>query len=208
MINLLIADDQQIFLDGLRLVLEKNENFKVIGEAKDGNKVIDFLQKKSVDIVLLDIDMADGMDGIETTKMIKKNFSNTKILILSSYCTKQFVTKLMNLGASGYLLKNCDKNELFMAINNVYVGKSHFGLKVLDQIVGLPLVEEEKLLTERQIEIMCKVAAGKSTAEIAEDLNIAEVTVSTHRRALLAKLELKNAAQLTYYAIKNGYAKM
>jgi len=160
--------------------------------------------------VLLDIDMSHETDGIEVTKIIKKKFSNTKVLILSSYCHKRFVTKVMNLGAHGYLVKNCNKKELFMAINNVYIGKSHYGLKVLDQLVGAPIYceEEEELLTKREIEIMCKVAEGKTTAEIAKELNIAIVTVNTHRKNILTKLELKNAAQLTYYAIQNGYVEI
>ena len=145
MINILLADDHKILLDGLKAFLQTNSNINIVGEALNGIQVLDILKEHKVDVAVLDIEMPE-MDGVETTKQIKKCFPNTKVLILSMYKEKAIIIKLMEMGASGYILKNRSKEELIEAINRVYAGDAHFGIEVLNTITNAP--KETKLLAE------------------------------------------------------------
>lgn len=207
MINILLADDHKILLDGLKAFLQKNSNINIVGEALNGIQVMEILKEHKVDVAVLDIEMPE-MDGIETTRQIKKDFPNTKVLILSMYKEKAFILKLMEIGASGYILKNKSKEELIEAINRVYAGDAHFGIEVLNTIANAP--KETKLLaelTKREKEILCLVAEGYTSQEIADKIFIAVTTVNTHRRNLLQKIDVTNDNQLVRFAIKQGYIK-
>jgi len=209
MIKVLLADDHQMFIDGMKVYLDKYDHIEIVGEANNGEQVLDILESTSVDVVVLDIEMPE-MDGIETTKFIRKNYTNTKVLILSMYDEKEFIIKLMSHGASGYILKNKSKEELLTAINNVAEGRTHYGLEIMNQVIAVSKLnkDEDIQLTEREIEVLQKVAEGYSSKEAATALNISETTVNTHRRNIMAKLELPNATHLVRYAIKNGYVKL
>ena len=207
--TVLLADDHQMFIDGMKVYLEKYDHIQVVGEANNGEAVIDFLEINQVDIVVLDVEMP-GMNGIETTKYIKKNHPKTNVLILSMYEKKEFIIKLMRYGASGYILKNKSKEELLSAINNLADGRTHYGLEIMNHAIAVSSIDEddEIQLTEREIEVLQKIAEGFSSKEAAELLNISETTVSTHRRNIMAKLEVPNATHLVRYAIKHGYVEL
>ncbi len=211
MIKVLLADDQKMFMDGMRSFLEKESDIEIVGEAINGDEVINFLNKQSdVDVVILDVEMPIK-DGIETTKIIKKDirFKKMKILILTMYNEKNFIVKLLEAGADGYILKNKSKEELVQAIHNVNRGQPHFGLEVLNQARSTSSNLEKKIeLTEREVEVLCLIAEGKTTREIAALLYISEPTVNTHRRNLLRKLEFPNDKYLVRYAIKQGFVKL
>lgn len=208
MIKVILADDHPIFLDGMKVYLEKYNHIQIVGEANNGEEVLTLLEMQPVDIVVLDIGMPK-LDGIETTKFIGKKYPNTKVLIVSMHGKKEFIIKLMKYGAAGYILKNKTKEELLTAINNIAVGKTHYSLEIINQAVSLDFHsdEEEVFLTDREIEILKKITEGHSSKKIAELLYITETTVSTHKRNIQKKLKLPNTAQLVRYAIRNGYIK-
>jgi len=209
MIKLLLADDHQMFIDGMRSFLEKYKDIEIVAEANNGNQVLKILETEAIDIVVLDITMPE-LDGIETTKIIRQKYQNTKVLILSMYDNKDFIIKLIRNGAAGYILKNKTKEELYTAIQNVAAGRTHYGLEIMTHAIAVSQHEEEEevQLTEREIEVMVKVAEGLSSKDAAEKLHISETTVNTHRRNIMSKLSLNNATQLVRYAIKNGYVKL
>ena len=154
-------------------------------------------------MVVLDIRMPE-LNGIETTKIIKKEYPNTKVLILTMYNQKDFIMQLMRVGASGYILKNKSSEELLMAIHNIHKGHSHYGLEILNTATSISNTTEEVNLTKREEEVLILIAEGQTTKEISAKLNIAEPTVNTHRRNLLQKLEVPNDKYLVRYAIKHG----
>lgn len=211
MIKVLIADDQQLFLDGMKVLLNQEKDIEIVGTALNGDEVMAILKKHpETNVVVLDVEMPEK-DGIETTREIKNDaiFRNVKILALTMYNRKDFIVKLMQIGVNGYILKNKSKLELVQAIHNVYNGKPHFGLEVLDMATSLNTKLEKKVeLTEREEEVLCLIAEAKTTRQIAEKLHISEPTVNTHRRNLLRKLEFSNDKHLVRYAIKHDLIKL
>lgn len=207
MIKILIADDHQMFIDGLKAMLSIEKNITVVGEALNGKQVIQFLKNQPVDIVVLDIEMPQ-MDGIETTKTILSEFPATKVLILTMYNDRSFIMNILEVGASGYILKHRSKEELVVALNSIYQGRTHYG----DDVMQTAVSRSQKVniavqFTKREKEILVKIGECKTTNEISEDLFIAPSTVETHVRNLLNKLELSNRMHLVKYAVENGYTK-
>jgi Response regulator containing a CheY-like receiver domain and an HTH DNA-binding domain len=209
MIRILLVDEQQMFLDGIRALLEKYSDIEVVGTANNGEQALKILNIMTVDVVVMDINMS-GMNGIEATKLIREKYEKTKVLILSMSKKKEFIIKLIEHGATGYILKNKGKEELLMAIQNVAVGKSHYGLEVLDHAVSVSNIDRgsEVVLTEREREVLILIAEGYSSREISSSLYISEATVNTHRRNIMAKLGLPSATHMVRYAIKHGYVKL
>jgi len=211
MIKILLADDQLMFLDGMIAFLENEKDIQIVGTASNGDEVLDFLERNSdVDVVVLDVEMPKK-DGVETARIIKKNplLKRVKVLILSMYNRKDFISKLMEVGADGYILKNKSKEELVQAIHNVHNEQPHFGLEVLRKATSTASnLEKNVELTDREREVLCLIAEGKTTKEIAVELYISEPTVNTHRRNLLRKLEFPNDKYLVRYAIKQGLVKL
>lgn len=210
MINILLADDHQILIDGIRSFLEKYDDIQVVAEANNGQEVLDILKAQStnIDIAVLDIEMPI-LDGIETCKDIRRNYPQIKVLIISMYNKQDFVLKLIQNGAAGYILKERTKEDLVTAIKNVNAGNTHYGLKVMENAVKTPQKEKEIVqLSEREIEVLQLVAEAYSSKEISALLNISETTVNTHRRNMMGKLEINNVVDLTRYAIKHGYSKI
>lgn len=209
-IRVILADDHQMFIDGMKVFLEKHDHIEIVGEANNGVEVLDILENQSADVVVMDIEMPGEMDGIDATKYIRKHYPRTKVLILSMFDKKEFIIKLMRHGASGYILKNKSKEELITALHNVAAGRTHYGLEIMNHAIAVGNLDEDEEvnLTEREIEVMQKVAEGYSSKEAADILNISETTVNTHRRNIMAKLELPSATHLVRYAIKHGYVKL
>lgn len=196
-------------IDGLKALLSEEDNIKVVGHALSGQQVIEFLKSNydTVDLIILDINMPNT-DGIETANYIHKNYSRIKILILTMYNKPLFIKNLVEVGVSGYILKNTGKEELLLGINKIINGEDYFSPEVTKTIMtsfkGKFSVSEAQL-TKRECEILRLLAKAHTTAEIAEQLFLSPYTIDTHRKNLLSKLNLKNTPALVKYAIENGY---
>jgi DNA-binding NarL/FixJ family response regulator len=208
MIKLILADDHQVVIDGLRSILDLQEDIEVVDSFLNGKEVIDFLaeHEKEIDLVMLDINMPE-MNGIETTRYIRNTFPDLKVLILSMHDTPEFIRNVINAGASGYVLKNADKQTLLGAIRKVASGKNFFSDDVVRNIMDSYKDDSRPRsveITDREREILRLIAEGLTTNDIAEKLFISVHTVNTHRKNLLSKLDIKNTASLVRYAIDQG----
>lgn len=208
MINILIADDQQIIVEGLKGLLLREKDINIVGHAKNGLDLLEKLKVEEVDLILLDINMPE-MDGIEAAQKIKEQHPNLKILVLSMYNKPEFIRSIIEAGAHGYVLKNAPREELVAAIQAVYSGSEHYSPEVKDTIMQNLKTKGHvgpAYLTERERAVIRLLADGLTTTEIAEKLYISSHTVDTHRKNLMNKLNQKNIASLVKYAVENGYA--
>jgi two-component system, NarL family, nitrate/nitrite response regulator NarL len=206
MINIIIADDHQMVIDGLKALLAHEPDIRIIGEAVNGEDLLDLLRSGTLpDIVVLDINMP-GLDGIEAAKEIHRRFPYIRILVLSMYNKPVFIKNLIEVGVAGYILKNTGRDELVAAIHKIAGGHDYFGTEVTRSMMNSfkGKAEMQTQLTKREEEIVKLIAKAFTTAEIAEKLFISTHTVDTHRKNLLSKLNLKNTAAIVNYAIQNG----
>ncbi|WP_027879253.1 response regulator transcription factor [Mesoflavibacter zeaxanthinifaciens] len=207
MINIVIADDHEIVVEGLRSLLENEEEIVIVGEAYDGEEVIPLLASNNVDVAVLDISMPK-MDGVDLTKFIKTNYPHVKILILTMHNEIGFIRRIIEAGAHGYILKNKGKEELVRAIQALHSGNEYLGeevTKTLFSSIRNANVYGEIQLTKREKEVLKLIASSYTTPKISERLNIAPSTVETHRRNLIEKTGVKNSKGLVKFAIENGY---
>lgn len=210
MINVLIADDHAVFRDGIISILENVPDITITAEAKDGWEVMKLLQKEQPDVILMDITMG-GADGIETTQLVKRDYPDVKVLVLSMHAESGYILKMLEAGASGYLLKDAGQEEMIRAIRTVYEGNTYYSKGVSSVIVAQlthPTKEQKEQtgipLTQREAEVLRLIVEEYTNPEIAEKLFISIRTVDTHRRNLLEKLGVKNTAGLVKYAIRQG----
>ena len=213
MIEIMIADDHRVFREGIVSILENTGAIKVIAQAQDGKQVMEQLHQVQPKLILMDISMGEA-GGIETTKLVRENYPDIKVLVLSMHSESSYIVKMLEAGASGYLLKDAGSAELINAIKAVAEGHTYFSSQVsatlVDQLVKGKKPTERKAgvtLTKREIEVLRLIAEEYSNPEIAEKLFISIRTVDTHRRNLLEKLDVKNTAGLVKYAIKQGLVK-
>ena len=200
-IKILLADDHAIVLDGLKLVLSIDPQFKVVGEVQNGQEVLDFVESNEVDIIIMDINMP-VMDGITCSKKLKSINPQVKVIILTMYPQKSFIDEIIKIGIDGCLVKSNTGKELSEAILRVWSGKPYY-----DQIGQFDSKEEaikKHKLSEREVEIIRGLADGLTSESIADHLCISLHTVRTHRKNILKKLELHNSSELVQYAINNG----
>lgn len=213
MIKILLVDDQDILVEGLKLILGKEEDLVVCGSANNGRSAYEACQWNTPDVVLMDIKMPGG-NGVDATALIKKDFPHIKILVLTTFNDDEYIYEALKNGASGYLLKDTSPAEIAVAIRTVYNGgaliQSEVAVKVLDQFSELAKGKKEKLsdpraeqLTEREIDICRLIAEGKNNHEIANELYLSEGTVKNHITRILIKLELRDRTQLAVFTIKN-----
>lgn len=207
-INLLIADDHTMFLQGLISLLEQEPNITIVDKAVNGNQALEIVKKGNVDFIILDVSMPE-MDGIELSKILKKEYPNVKILIVSTHSNVMIISRLIRIGVHGYLLKNAEKEELLKAINKIALGENYFAEELEEKHLSNSSKIEKQVsnlteLSSREKEILILIAHEYNTAEIAEKTFISLNTVNTHRRNLLSKLNAKNTAGLVKYAVENG----
>jgi DNA-binding NarL/FixJ family response regulator len=207
-LKLIIADDHTMFLQGIISLIEHESSIKIVGKAVNGIEVLNILKIQSADIVILDISMPE-MDGIELSKILKKEYPFIKIIIVSTHSNAKIISRLIRIGVNGYLLKNAEKAELLEAIYTVADGEKYFSKDVEDQYLSNNQKIEKQIsnlteLSSREKEILVLIAHEYNTAEIAEKTFISLNTVNTHRRNLLSKLNAKNTAGLVKYAVENG----
>lgn len=211
-VNILLVDDHQIIIDGIKSLINDQEGFCIKGEACNGQEAIDFLKLIPVHVVLMDIDMP-VMNGIEATKKIKSQFEDVKVIILTMHNERGLIKNLIDAGADGYMLKNSDQYELVSAIIKVAGGQQFFSSEVTLSLLDKSTSSLNKFgtgtsvvdLTSREIEILKLITEGNSNKEIGEQLFISHRTVDSHRTNLMKKLGVNNIAGLIRFAIQNGY---
>ena len=214
--RLIVADDHQIFLDGLCSLLESEESFEIIGKALNGKEVLKILDQQEADVAILDINMPE-MDGLETTKAIHEKWPDMKVLILTMHREKDYITSILEAGATGYLLKTTGQSELIDAIKRVAQGSTYYGTDVIATIMDsfnpqkapppTTTAATDVPLTKRELELIQLISEEYTMTEIAEKLFISENTVKSHRKNILHKLNLRNTAGLIKFAVQHGLVK-
>jgi DNA-binding NarL/FixJ family response regulator len=212
-IRILLADDHKIVRTGLRTLLEKQEGMEVIAEARDGRMASQLAKDMMPDIIIMDIGMPD-LNGIEATRRITSEVPGAKVIALSMHSDRRFVTRMLEAGASGYLLKDCAFEELAQAIqavmsDQVYLSPDITGGVIGDYLRQLSAREGSSaslfnLLTPREREVLQPLAEGKTTKQIAALLHVSAKTIETHRSQIMEKLNIHSVAELTKYAIREG----
>lgn len=203
--KIILVDDHQMLIDGLSAILTANKDFHIIKTYTNGNLLLDELTELEPDIILTDISMPE-IDGYELTKKIKKINNKIQIIALSMSGNIADINKMLDVGISGYVLKNVGNEELVQAIYKVAQGKMHFSDDVLDEMVknkhAKPEKDEEQVkLTERELEILKLIVLEFNNAEIADKLFISERTVETHRKNMIRKFNTKTIVGLIKYAM-------
>lgn len=209
--TIVIAEDHQLFREGLKSMLNKRDDIEVIGEAKDGIEAVKLVRKLKPDLVLLDLSMPK-MGGISVLKDVKRELPDTRILLLTIHESDQYVLEAFDAGADGYCIKDSSRQELMLAIESVLQGKTYISPGISDQVMEGFLSNRKRLkektswdtVTQREREVLKLLAEGYANKEIGELLHISVKTVEKHRANLIGKLDLHNVAQLTAYAIKQG----
>lgn len=205
MISILIADDHQLFRDGVSSLINSISNFKVISQSSNGVEVIEQLKLNHVDLVLLDINMPE-MDGIEAAEIIRKDYPDIKIIMLSMLTDRETIEKVLKIGVQGYLPKDTGKVELEEAITKVMKGSTHYNEQITHSFMsGLQSknVSQPVRLTPREKEVLKLICEEFTSQEIADKLFISFNTVETHRKNLLHKIGCKNSLGLLKFAIEN-----
>jgi DNA-binding NarL/FixJ family response regulator len=208
-VRILIADDHGIVRTGLRLQIERNEAFEVIGEASDGREAVRLAELLTPDIVIMDIAMP-YLNGIQAAAQIVKNQPSTGIIILSMHSDETYITRTLAAGAKGYLLKENAEVDLSRAIEVVAQGKPFFSPAIastlledyMRQMQERGVQDSYDLLTDREKEILQLLAEGKTNKDVANMLNLSTNTVETHRTRIMQKLDLHSAAEIVLYAVR------
>ena len=205
--RVLLADDHSLIRIGVRTLVEQLGGMEVVGEASDGRMALEMIKKHYPDLVLMDIGMA-GMNGLEATARVTKDFPGVKVIILSMHATEEYVWQALRAGAYGYLLKDSGLSELELAINAVMKGEMYLTPTVNKKVVMdyLERLDTDQTpierLTRRQREILQLIAEGNTVKEIAWELNLSVKTIETHRSQLMDRLDIHDVAGLVRYAMR------
>jgi len=205
-LRIIIADDHPLLVDGLKKVLEEIEDAKVVATVGNGRELLNILHETATDIILLDLQMPK-MDGIDSLKILKKEFPRIKIIVFSNYGQPKLIREIKNLGANGYLLKNVPSFTLKQAVVAIAEGETWFQ-DLHPEIKQSELLTNEFIkkyqLTDRETEIIGKIAQGLTTKEIAGELFLSEFTINTHRRNICRKLNIYTPVALINFAKEHG----
>ncbi|HXI91390.1 MAG TPA: response regulator transcription factor [Blastocatellia bacterium] len=204
--RILIVDDHAVVRDGVKTIVGERFGEVVLGEASTANEALELARKEEWDAVVLDISLG-GRSGLEVLKELKHLRPKLPVLILSMHSEAQYARRAFKAGASGYITKESSHAELVAAINKVIEGRRYVSAALAEKLVfdiergtGGPPHES---LSDREFEVMCLIASGKTVTEIAEVLSLSDKTISTYRARILEKMDMKTSAELTHYAIKN-----
>jgi two-component system invasion response regulator UvrY len=205
-INILIADDHPIVREGFKQVLSETTDMVVAGEASNGQEVLNLIRKNKYDVVLLDISMP-GRSGLEILKELRSEHPKLPILIVSIYPEEQYAVRAFRAGASGYLTKASAPHELIEAIRKVSKGGRYVSSSLAEELTYYLDVDATRAphetLSDREYQVMLLIASGKTVSGIAEELCLSVKTISTYRTHILKKMNLKNNAEITLYAVQN-----
>lgn len=210
MTTILLADDHRVVREGLRTLLSQEADLSVVGEASDGHQVVELARSLKPDVIIMDIAMPE-LNGIEATRLIVAENPKVRIVALSMYADRRFVTQILRAGALGYVLKEAAFEELAHAIHTVAGGKPYLSASVagfvveefMQQVSAVP-AKSLDLLTNREREVLKLLAEGKRARDIASELKIGVKTAEAHRQNLMNKLEMHTIAELTRFAIREG----
>ena len=206
MIKILIADDHAIVREGLKQIVAEEKDMLVAGEAGNTNEMFDLLKKEDFAIIILDISMP-GRSGLEALKFLRKNYQEVPTLILSMFSEEQYGLRALKAGAAGYLKKVSAPTELVSAIRKIVSGGKYINQSLAEKLAGeYDSDRKERMhdkLSDREYQIMCLIASGKSAEEIALDLSISINTVYSYRNRILEKMHLKSNVELTQYALQH-----
>ncbi|RZL47785.1 MAG: response regulator transcription factor [Pedobacter sp.] len=201
--NLFIVDDHQLVVDGLRSLLNNEENYAIVGFSNKPKEVMQMLDELKVNILLTDINMPE-MSGVELTRNIKKKYPNIKVLALSMFGERQVIKEMIDAGISGYILKNTGKQELLEALEKIAKGQTFFGDEVTKELMkSFKNSDEVSHLTNREIEIIRLIECEHSNKKIADMLFISERTVETHRKNIFRKTGTQSIVGLLKYAYEH-----
>ncbi len=214
-ISVLIADDHALIREGIKQILELENDMKIIGMAGDGFEAFDIAKEKNPDVVLLDINMPK-LNGIETLRRFKDMGIKSKVIILTIHEDKEYVMKTLKLGAKGYMLKDSSSNDLIRGIRSVSKGDSYIQPSISQSLKEERLIDDEKIdnntkidsLTKREFEVLTLIAEGLNNRDIADRLFISEKTVKNHISSIFKKLDLNDRVQATIFAFKNDLRKL
>ena len=216
MIKVLIADDQELIRQSLKIVLSTHEDIEVLATANHGAEVMDFLKRDRPDIILMDIRMP-GIDGVYCTKLVKEKFPDIKVIILTTFDDDEFVFSALQYGASGYLLKGVSMQELYRAIKTVYLGGAMINPDIASKVVTYigQIAKQESIipvdenavasLTKPEWKVIHQIELGLSNKEIAKKIYLCEGTVRNYLSSILAKLHLRDRTQLAIWAVQKRH---
>ncbi|MCX5683697.1 MAG: response regulator transcription factor [Planctomycetota bacterium] len=209
-IRVLLVDDHQLFRQGLSSMLAGDPEIQVVGEAENGRKALKLASEVKPDVIVMDVSMPD-LNGIEATRQIKAAAPRTRVIALSAHSDRRFVARMLEAGATGYLLKDCAFDELARAIRHVARDLVYLSPAVAAGVVAdslghtlAPQAHPTVALTPRQREVIQLIAEGLTTKQIAAHLHISAKTVETHRQQLMKKLDVQSIADVTKYALREG----
>ncbi len=211
-IKVLLVDDHTVVLKGLAFFLSTQEDLELVGEANNGKEALVKVGETTPDVILMDLYMPE-MDGVEATAYIKKEYPNVKVIVLTSFSDQAHVLPALRAGASGYMLKDVEPDQLVEAIRSAYKGNIQLHPDIANALLSQTLPVEEKeeepsiqvdVLTARENEVLQLLAKGMSNKEVASVLVITEKTVKAHVSSILSKLNLSDRTQAALYAVKNG----
>jgi len=208
LISVFLVDDMSLVRTGIKLILETTQNIKVIGEADSGEEAVEWCRKRQCDVILMDMVMP-GIGGLEATKKILRYNPDAKIIVLTIQTEEPYPTKIMQAGASGFLTKGAEPDEMIKAIKDVAAGKRFISPSVAQQIAlsNVSSIDTEspfKSLSERELQITEMIAKGLKAGDIADKLNLSPKTVNSYRYRIFDKLNLKGDVELTRLAIRCG----
>ncbi len=208
MIRALLVDDHEIVREGVKRILEDISPDIFIGEASSNSEALQLIQKQNWDLMVLDLSI-HGRSGLEVLKSAKQIRPKVRVLILSMHSEEQYAIRAFKAGASGYITKGNSREELSDAIKKILKGGKYISLSLAEiMIEGFGQQDENKpphqLLSNRELEVLCLIASGKTVGEVAAQLNLSDKTISTYRARILEKMGMKTNAELTHYAIKNN----
>ncbi|MEO7938480.1 MAG: response regulator transcription factor [Burkholderiaceae bacterium] len=207
MIRIAIVDDHAMVRAGLRQFFSDQSDFTVVAEAVNGREALDIVRKGEVDVILMDLSMPDS-GGVDALVAIRARAPDLPVLILSGFPEEHYATTLLRQGASGYLNKDCDPEEVVKAIRTVYRGRKYITAGVAEQLANNLTGDTDKpaheQLSERELQVFLRLAKGETIGQLAVGLSLSVKTVSTYRTRIMEKMQLASNSDLTYYALKNG----
>lgn len=210
MINVLLVDDHELVRTGIRKILDEVKGIKVVGEAETGEEAVQFCRKDEPDVVLMDMNMP-GIGGLEATKKIIRYAPDTKVIVLTVHSEDPFPTKVMQMGAAGYLTKGAGPDEMVNAIRAVNSGQRYITPDIAQQMAlnQFKSLEENPFnsLSERELQIMLMITRGEKVPDISDQLVLSTKTINSYRYRMFEKLKVSNDVELTHLAIRHGMLK-
>jgi two-component system NarL family response regulator len=202
-IKVMLVDDHPMVQDGLIACLSYYEDIEIVGACNNGSEALNKARECLPDVILMDISMP-SMNGLDATEVLIETLVTTKVLIFSMHENAEFVKTAVQAGASGYILKDTNSEEVYQAIKAVANGKSHFSSSIAKVLLEKPIEQTNDRLTTREQMILSYIAKGQSSKEIAKSLDISFRTVEAHRRNIKSKLQIESLAELVRYAVNQG----